>query len=52
MHQKDHAGAAIILDLGLPDIDGLAVCRSIRERTSAVLDALPRGETFDWVDRI
>src|SRR5689334_6953760 len=24
----------------------------IRERTCAVLDALPRGETFDWVDRI
>ena len=24
----------------------------IRERTTAVLDALPRGETFDWVDRV
>ena len=22
------------------------------ERTAAVLDALPRGETFDWVDRV
>ncbi len=24
----------------------------IRDRTTAVLDALPRGETFDWVDRV
>lgn len=24
----------------------------IRERTGAVLDALPRGETFDWVERV
>ena len=24
----------------------------IRQRTSDVLDALPRGETFDWVERI
>jgi cytochrome P450 len=24
----------------------------IRERTKAVLDGLPRGETFDWVDRV
>jgi cytochrome P450 len=25
---------------------------SIRERTQRVLDELPRGETFDWVDRV
>ena len=24
----------------------------IRQRTAAVLDGLPRGETFDWVDRV
>lgn len=24
----------------------------IRERTATVLDGLPRGETFDWVDRV
>lgn len=24
----------------------------IRERTAAVLDSLPRGETFDWVDKV
>jgi cytochrome P450 len=24
----------------------------IRERTETVLDGLPRGETFDWVDRV
>jgi len=25
---------------------------TIRQRTSAVLDALPRNETFDWVDKV
>jgi len=25
---------------------------TIRERTNRVLDSLPRGETFDWVDRV
>jgi cytochrome P450 len=25
---------------------------TIRERTAEVLDGLPRGETFDWVDRV
>jgi cytochrome P450 len=25
---------------------------TIRERTAATLDALPRGEVFDWVDRV
>ena len=25
---------------------------TIRERTARVLDELPRGETFDWVDRV
>ena len=31
----------------LEDLEGL-----IRERTAAVLDGLPRNETFDWVDRV
>ena len=26
--------------------------RTIRERTARMLDGLPRGETFDWVDRV
>ncbi len=25
---------------------------TIRERAAAILDSLPRGETFDWVDRV
>ena len=29
----------------LANMEGL-----IRERTARVLDGLPRGETFDWVD--
>ncbi len=31
----------------LANMEGL-----IRERTQRVLDGLPRGETFDWVDRV
>ena len=31
----------------LANMEGL-----IRERTARVLDSLPRGETFDWVDRV
>jgi cytochrome P450 len=31
----------------LANMEGL-----IRERTARVLDGLPRGETFDWVDRV
>ncbi len=31
----------------LAELEGL-----IRERTAKVLDDLPRGETFDWVDRV
>ncbi len=26
--------------------------QTIRERAQTILDALPRGETFDWVDRV
>src|ERR1700728_4057401 len=28
------------------------MAETIRERTSRVLDSLPRGETFDWVDLV
>jgi cytochrome P450 len=31
----------------LANMEGL-----IRERTAKILDGLPRGETFDWVDRV
>lgn len=29
-----------------------AMAQTIRERTQRVLDSLPRGETFDWVDKV
>ena len=38
--------APIVAPTNLANMEGL-----IRERTAAVLDGLPRGETFDWVDR-
>jgi cytochrome P450 len=37
----------IVAPANLARLEGL-----IRERTARVLDGLPRGETFDWVDRV
>ena len=39
--------APIVAPSNLANFDKL-----IRERTCAVLDALPRGEVFDWVERV
>ncbi len=39
--------APIVAPSNLANLDAL-----IRERTSAVLDALPRNETFDWAERV
>ena len=39
--------APIVAPSNLVNLEAL-----IRQRTSDVLDALPRGETFDWVERI
>jgi cytochrome P450 len=39
--------APIVATENLANMEG-----TIRERTGRVLDALPRGETFDWVDRV
>jgi cytochrome P450 len=39
--------APIVAPSNLANMEGL-----IRERTAAVLDDLPRGEVFDWVDRV
>ena len=37
----------IVAPMNLQHLSG-----TIRERTERVLDELPRGETFDWVDRV
>jgi cytochrome P450 len=39
--------APIVAPSNLVNLESL-----IRKRTSAVLDGLPRGETFDWVERV
>jgi len=39
--------APIVASANLAHMEG-----TIRERTARVLDALPRNETFDWVDRV
>jgi cytochrome P450 len=41
------AVSPIVAPGNLANMEGL-----IRERTQRVLDALPRGEAFDWVDRV
>jgi cytochrome P450 len=37
----------VVAPANLANMEGL-----IRERTGRVLDGLPRGETFDWVDKV
>jgi cytochrome P450 len=39
--------APIVAPSNLANMEGI-----IRERTQAVLDGLPRNQTFDWVDRV
>jgi cytochrome P450 len=39
--------APIVAPTNLANMEG-----TIRQRTQAVLDGLPRNETFDWVDRV
>src|SRR4051812_45360936 len=48
----DHLGGvdAVLLDLGLPDIDGVDVCRAIRERSDVpVIVVSARGEVDDRI---
>ena len=45
--EQRKAVSPIVAPLNLHNMEGL-----IRERTRKVLDALPRGEVFDWVDRV
>ena len=47
---RDHDPDVIVLDLGLPDIDGIEVCRQLREFTDAYVIMLT-GRT-DEVDRL
>jgi len=39
--------APIVAPMNLANLSG-----TIRERVGRILDGLPRGETFDWVDRV
>jgi len=45
--EQRKAVSPIVAPGNLANMEGL-----IRERTARVLDGLPRGETFDWVDRV
>ena len=45
--QQRRVVAPIVASANLANLEG-----TIRERTGRVLDDLPRGETFDWVDRV
>lgn len=45
--EQRRAVAPIVAPTNLVNFEKL-----IRERTAAVLDSLPRGETFDWVEKV
>ena len=45
--EQRKAVSPIVAPANLANMEGL-----IRERTQRVLDGLPRGETFDWVQRV
>ncbi len=45
--EQRKAVSPIVAPNNLANMEGL-----IRERTCQVLDSLPRGETFDWVDKV
>lgn len=45
-----NVGDVVLLDLGLPDMDGYDVCRAIRERSNVpIIVVTARGEEFDRV---
>jgi cytochrome P450 len=45
--EQRKAVSPVVAPANLANMEGL-----IRERTIGVLEGLPRGETFDWVDRV
>jgi cytochrome P450 len=45
--EQRKAVSPIVAPANLANLEGL-----IRSRTASVLDGLPRGETFDWVERV
>jgi len=47
---REHAPEVIVLDIGLPGIDGLEVCRALRKETQApIIMVSARGEEIDRV---
>jgi cytochrome P450 len=52
MDQPKHDGQRKVVSPVVAPMNLARLSGTIRERTQRVLDELPRGETFDWVDRV
>ncbi|MEZ5315925.1 MAG: response regulator [Vicinamibacterales bacterium] len=47
-----HAPDLVVLDLGLPDLEGTEVCRRIRERSAVPMSCSARDEERDKVEAL
>lgn len=52
MDPPHHTGKRRVIAPAFNPSEMARLSQSIRDRTSAKLDALPRGETFDWVSTV
>lgn len=52
MDRAEHSGARRAVAPGLTPSEMVRLSAALRQRTEALIDGLPIGEIFDWVDRV